>query len=200
MTELRRHDNIDTARVENAETRQTRFQEKVEAERNTGGARAKEEADDPAAALDRASVPGGDAESEAKSGARPEDEAEETTDAALHLAKESCMSSKFEHFLINIHIGFARAGEERNELSEVFTEVARDIGLRAGWTLDACTVDDEGNPWDFTKLELKNKAIRKVLKDEPLVLLGSPPCTEWSTVMNVNWPELHLKRRSFDGG
>merc|ERR1739836_354698 len=60
----------------------------------------------------------------------------------------------------------------------------------AGWALDLCTRDDRGIPWDFTRTEMRNKAARKVLEDKPLVLIGSPPCTDWSMQMNLNWDRM----------
>ena len=43
---------------------------------------------------------------------------------------------------------------------------------------------------------MKNKAARKVLSDEPLVLIGSPPCTDWSTIMNLNWDKMSPDERT----
>ena len=46
---------------------------------------------------------------------------------------------------------------------------------------------------------MRNKAARKVIEDKPLVLIGSPPCTDWSALMNLNWermnPEIVAERR-----
>ena len=38
---------------------------------------------------------------------------------------------------------------------------------------------------DLTKTETRIKAVRNVFEDEPLVLIGSLLCTDWSTMMNV---------------
>ena len=37
---------------------------------------------------------------------------------------------------------------------------------------------------------MRNKAVRKVIEDQPLVLIGSPPCTDWSALMNLNWDRM----------
>ena len=66
------------------------------------------------------------------------------------------------------------------------TQVAREIGLRAGWSLDLTTPDADGKAWDFNSIEMRNRAIRKVLTDKPLLLIGSPMCTVYSAMNNVN--------------
>ena len=49
------------------------------------------------------------------------------------------------------------------------TEMARRIGLRAGWALGITIQDYDGREWDFNKLEMRNRTIRKVLQDKPLL-------------------------------
>ena len=61
------------------------------------------------------------------------------------------------------------------------------MGLEPGWSLDICTTDTDGKPWDFTQVEMRNRVARKVTNDKPLLLIGSPTCTDWSTIMNLNW-------------
>ena len=78
------------------------------------------------------------------------------------------------------------------ELAEVYspprvTEMARKTGLKAGWSLDITTCDNDGEPWDFNKVEMRNRAVRKILADEPLLLIGSPMCTAFSTMNNANY-------------
>ena len=51
--------------------------------------------------------------------------------------------------------------------------MARRMGLRQGWSLDLTTYDRDGREWDFNSLEMRNRAIRKVLRDKPLILIGS---------------------------
>ena len=63
-------------------------------------------------------------------------------------------------------------------------------GLKVGWAMDLCTTDEEGSLCDFTNAEMKNKAARKVVAGEPLVLIGSPPCIDWSSLMNLGWSEM----------
>lgn len=77
------------------------------------------------------------------------------------------------------------------DVAEVYSpprvvEMARRMGIRAGWSLDITTTDDDGNAWDFNKLAMRNKAVRKVLCDKPKLLIGSPICTPFSQMNNIN--------------
>ena len=64
---------------------------------------------------------------------------------------------------------------------------AKEMGLRAGWGLDLTTKDKDGKYWDFSKIEMRQRAIAKIKKDKPLLIVGSPMCTDWSPMMNFNW-------------
>lgn len=81
------------------------------------------------------------------------------------------------------------------DLSEVYsppriTTVARRLGLRPGCSLDLTTTDENGKPWDFDSLEMRNKAIHKIAAEKPFVLITSPMCTDFSIMMNANWKKL----------
>ena len=64
--------------------------------------------------------------------------------------------------------------------------MARRVGLRAGWALDITTQDDDGRGWDFNQPEMRNRAIRKVLQDKQLLPIGSPMCIACSQLNNIN--------------
>ena len=54
---------------------------------------------------------------------------------------------------------------EQMEVAEVYSpprivEMARRMGLRAGWSLDLTTCDDYGRPWDFNCKQMRNAAVR----------------------------------------
>ena len=66
------------------------------------------------------------------------------------------------------------------------TSIAKQMGLRAGWSLDLTTQDIDGRAWDFNVLEMRNRAVRRVLTDKPLLLIGSPMCNVYSTMNNIN--------------
>ena len=89
------------------------------------------------------------------------------------------------------------------EMAEVYspprvTRMAEQMGLRAGWALDLTTCDDDGGLWDFDQLEMRNRAIRKLLKDKPILLIRSPMCTAYSQMNNLNYYKmdpLEVERR-----
>ena len=82
------------------------------------------------------------------------------------------------------------------EVAEVYspprvTRMAESMGLRAGWALDLTTNDDDDRPWNFDQLEMRNRAVHKLLRDEPTLLIGSPMCTAFSQMNNnVNYPKM----------
>ena len=77
------------------------------------------------------------------------------------------------------------------DVAEVYSpprvkQLAREMGLRAGWSLELTTQDTDGRAWDFNEVEMKNKAQRRVLIDKPLLLIGSPTCTMYSSMNYIN--------------
>ena len=136
----------------------------------------------------------------------------ETIYSVATAGKDSTMTAtrdgdftEFEQFLGSIQVGFADAVREAYDVTEVHSvlqvnEAAKKMGLKVGWTLDICTRDENGSPWDFTaKAEMRNKAARKLIEDKPPFIIGSPPCTDWSTWTNLNWhrmdPDTVARRR-----
>ena len=83
----------------------------------------------------------------------------------------------------------------RMNVAEVYSpprvvEVARKIGLREGWGLDLSTRDEDGRAWDFYNLEMRNRAVIKLLKGRPSFFIGSPRCTAHSTMNNTNYARM----------
>lgn len=81
------------------------------------------------------------------------------------------------------------------EVAEVYipprvTKMAEQLGLRAGWASDLTTHDDDGRAWDFDQLEVRNRALRKLLRDEPTLLIGSPMCTAFSQMNHINYSRM----------
>eukprot|EP00973_Karenia_brevis_P080971 11232062-Karenia_brevis.AAC.1 len=68
---------------------------------------------------------------------------------------------------------------------------ASEFGLEGGWSLDLTTCDTDGEPWDFSRKEMRNRAIRKILEDKPILIIGSPMCTDFSLLMNWNWKRMN---------
>ena len=55
-----------------------------------------------------------------------------------------------------------------------------------GWSLDLTVKDENGQPYDFSKHECREKARRLIRKTKPLLLVGSPMCTWFSALQNLN--------------
>ena len=71
------------------------------------------------------------------------------------------------------------------DITEVFSpervaQVARRYGLVAGTSFDLT------NGWDFTLEDHKRKAWMKTREESPYVLIGSPPCTYFSMLQELN--------------
>ena len=61
--------------------------------------------------------------------------------------------------------------------------------------MDLTTVDERGRAWDFTKLEMRNHAYRRVTTEKPFMLIGSPVCTPWSQAMNINYSRMSWEEK-----
>ena len=56
-----------------------------------------------------------------------------------------------------------------------------------GLALDITTTDPyDGLPWDFDLPAKRDRALRLIREQKPLVLIGSPMCTAWSTWQRLN--------------
>jgi hypothetical protein len=70
------------------------------------------------------------------------------------------------------------------------TQRATQWGLKAGWGLDLTTEDSDGKAWGFSKQGMQKRAINKINRDKPLLVTGSPMCTDWSTMIKLNWSKM----------
>ena len=55
-----------------------------------------------------------------------------------------------------------------------------------GTAFDLTSNDDEGNPWDFSIPAQRRKAEIQIEKEKPALLIGSPMCTPFSNIQNIN--------------
>ena len=81
------------------------------------------------------------------------------------------------------------------DIAEVFSpkrvnEFASEYELAEGWSLDLTTCDEKGRPWNFSDPKMRNKAARRVIRDEPTIIIGSPPCICFSQLMRINWSRM----------
>ena len=82
----------------------------------------------------------------------------------------------------------------RAVVSEVYsaprvTEAARRharLGCIPGVALDLTSMDDEGNPWNFDIEAMRVKAEKLLNAQRPELLIGSPMCTPFSNLQNLN--------------
>ena len=77
------------------------------------------------------------------------------------------------------------------DVAEVFSPprvalVAERMGFKAGSSLDITGNDECGVPWNFNNKVMRDKAMKKYIEEEPFLLVGSPVCTMWSQMMNIN--------------
>ena len=71
-------------------------------------------------------------------------------------------------------------------------------GFSPGWSLDLTVTDDQGQPWDFSKHECREKARQLLHKTKPLLLVGSPMCTWFSLLQNLN--KKHMSPEDWNKG
>ena len=60
------------------------------------------------------------------------------------------------------------------------------IGIVPGLSLDPTGHDADGNPWDFNLAEQRSKAEALMDQQRPMLLIGSPMCTAFSNIQNLN--------------
>ena len=83
------------------------------------------------------------------------------------------------------------------DVAEVFSPprvalVAERMGFKAGSSLDITGNDERGVPWNFNNKVMRDKAMKKYIEEEPFLLVGSPVCTMWSQMMNINKNKMDL--------
>ena len=78
------------------------------------------------------------------------------------------------------------------------------LELVPGFALDLSGDDEKGHAWDFTRADMREKAKALVLREKPYVLIGSPPCTAFSSWQHLNaarlgWTTQEIRRRRAEG-
>ena len=130
-------------------------------------------------------------------------------EAVGNLAKESLRTPNAQtpKYLARLQkemqLQMAKLVAEDIDVSEIYSpprvaQRAEVWGLKKGWGLDLTTTDVDGKAWDFSRKEMRDRAINKIKRDKPLLIVGSPTCTDWSTIMQLNWPKMKpedIKRR-----
>ena len=71
------------------------------------------------------------------------------------------------------------------------TAVAADYGLEPAFVMDLTVVDQEdGRPWDFDDEEIQQKALKRIERDDPGIVLVSPECSPFCTLQEWNHPRM----------
>ena len=81
--------------------------------------------------------------------------------------------------------------QSKSVIAEVYnppmvTAEGKKIGLKCGFAFDLTVPDTDGTVWDITKTPCGKKAWARPQKEKPYMLVGSPPCTCWSVIQNLN--------------
>ena len=96
-------------------------------------------------------------------------------------------------------------------VSEIYSppRITRDVrrgryrNFAPGFALDLAVVDpDDGQPWDFCSKAKRDKACRMQREQRPILLIGSPMCTQFSSWQNLNFSKGNDKeaiRRAYAG-
>ena len=105
------------------------------------------------------------------------------------LADHSCGSTTSD--IMSIDVGAAFIAGPDGSISEIYSPPrvvphANKRGFRGGWSLDLTTCDSEGKPWDFSLARCRQAARQLVQDTRPLLLIGSPMCTWFSLLQNLN--------------
>ena len=66
------------------------------------------------------------------------------------------------------------------------TKLLPELQLMPGFALDLTTVDSDSRPWDFDEKVMRERALERVRREKPLLLVGSPMCTAFSTWQRIN--------------
>ena len=61
--------------------------------------------------------------------------------------------------------------------------------------MDITTVNEQGVQWDFTNVEMRNQAFRKIVAEKPFLLMGAHPCANWRSKSNVSWTRMTQREK-----
>ena len=76
-----------------------------------------------------------------------------------------------------------------------FTRDAKHFGLVPGIAYDLTQVNDDGEHWDFDRQDHRRRCLVEIAREEPVLVIGSPMCSAFSTLMNWNWPRMTPEKR-----
>ena len=118
----------------------------------------------------------------------------------IHSLDESWTRKIAKKILRDENINLHDAKKEDNiSVAEVYspprmTKAAEKLNMKPEFALDLSTIDEDGNPWDFSSPKIREKALRLVDSTAPKLLILSPPCTMFSTMQNLNFHKMNEKQ------
>ena len=65
-------------------------------------------------------------------------------------------------------------------------ELLSQLNICPALAIDLTTEDEMGQPWDFSRQHMKDKARSKLRRQKPDLLVGSPMCTMYSPWQRLN--------------
>ena len=74
-------------------------------------------------------------------------------------------------------------------------KVAGDGYLGLDESMDITTVNEQGVQWDFTNVEMRNQAFRKIVAEEPFLLMGAHPCANWRSKSKASWTRMTQREK-----
>ena len=105
--------------------------------------------------------------------------------------------------IMSLYVGASYDVTAQGSISEIYfppriAPQAEKAGFSPGWSLDLAVTDDQGQPWDFSKHECREKARQLIRKTKPWLLVGSPMRTWFSLLQNLN--KKHMSPEDWNKG
>ncbi len=78
---------------------------------------------------------------------------------------------------------------ERKAAMRAVTAAAKllpELKLIPGFALDLTVADTDGRLWDFDDVVMRDRVRKRLLDERPMLLVGSPMCTAFSTWQRIN--------------
>ena len=86
-----------------------------------------------------------------------------------------------------IFVGNLEHDESETHKQRLEDKVVGDGYLGLDESMDITTVNEQGVQWDFTDVEMRNEAFRKIVAKKPFLLMGAHPCASWRSKSNAIW-------------
>ena len=62
-------------------------------------------------------------------------------------------------------------------------------------SMDITTMNEQGVQGNFTNVEMRNQAFRKIVAEKPFLLLGAHPCANWRSKSKASWSRMTQRER-----